>query len=138
RAEHGRLFSPAVCITILLFVVYTGVETTAGQWAYTLLVEGRGVDIGVAGLAVSVYWGMLAVGRVLAGLFGDRVTPVMQIRSGMLGMVAGAALVWADLSTWTTLSALGLIGLAAGPIFPAMIGVTPARFGSARASTIIG
>jgi fucose permease len=141
RAASGRrpgLVAPAIWLSVFLFLVYTGVETTAGQWAYTLLVEGRGVETRLAGLAVSAFWGALAVGRVLSGLFGDRVAPVNLIRGGMLGMLAGAALVWVDLTTWLTLMGLGLIGLAAGPVFPAMIGVTPARFGAGQAATIIG
>ncbi|MCC7370954.1 MAG: MFS transporter [Chloroflexi bacterium] len=132
------LAEPAVWLTIVLFVVYTGTETAAGQWAYTLLVEGRSASPQLAGMAVSGYWGALALGRVLAGLIGDRVAPVTMLRACMLGMLAGAALLWLNLAPWLSIAGLGLIGLAAAPVFPAMIGVTPARFGAAHATTLIG
>ena len=56
--------APAVWLSVLLFLLYTGVETAAGQWAYTLFVEGRGVATQAAGFAVSAYWAALARGPV--------------------------------------------------------------------------
>ena len=129
---------PSVWLSVFLFLIYTGTETTAGSWAYTLFVEGRASSPQLAGFAVSAFWGALAFGRVLAGLVGDRVAPVMLLRVCMLGMLAGAILLWADLASWLSFGGLGLIGLAAAPIFPAMIGVTPERFGAAHATRVIG
>jgi fucose permease len=129
---------PAVWLSVILFLIYTGVETTAGSWAYTLFVEGRAISPQMAGLAVSAFWGALALGRVLAGLIANDISPVTLLRFCMFGMLAGAVILWADLSPWLSFAGLGLIGLAAAPIFPAMIGVTPARFGAAQATTLIG
>ena len=129
---------PAVWLSVFLFLVYTGVETTAGTWAYTLFVEGRGVSPQAAGIAVSAYWGALALGRVLVGLIANRVSAVTILRLCMIGMVAGAILLWADLSPWLSFGGLGLMGLSAAPIFPSLIGVTPARFGAIHATTLIG
>jgi fucose permease len=129
---------PAVWLSILLFLVYTGVETAAGQWAYTLFVEGRAISPQAAGVAVSVYWGALAVGRLLAGLIADRVAPSSLTRWSMAGVLAGAVLIWLNLAPWVSVAGLGLMGLAAAPIFPALIGVTPHRFGAAEAATVIG
>ena len=75
RARSLRTWGPAVWLSVVLFLVYTGIETTAGQWAYTLFVEGRGITVQAASLAVSVYWGALALGRVLTGVIADRVSP---------------------------------------------------------------
>ena len=131
-------WSPAVWLSILLFLVYTGIETAAGQWAYTLFVEGRGFSAQAAGLSVSAYWGGLAIGRVLAGLVADRVAPAVLTRWSMVGMLVGAALVWLNAAAWLSFAGLVVMGLAAAPVFPSMIGVTPERFGAARAATIIG
>ena len=131
-------WTPAVWLSILLFLVYTGIETAAGQWAYTLFVEGRGIAAWAAGIGISAYWGALAVGRVLAGLVAERISPTTLTRASMLGMLVGAVAIWANLATWTSFAGLVLMGLAAAPVFPAMVAVTPARFGAAAAATIIG
>jgi fucose permease len=128
----------AIWLSIFLFLVYTGIETAAGQWAYTLFVEGRGISAQAASIGVSVYWGMLALGRVLSGLIADRVAPATLTRWSMAGMLAGAALIWLNLADWLSFVGLGLMGLAAASVFPSLIGVTPARFGTDRAATIIG
>lgn len=128
----------AVWLSVVLFLVYTGIETAAGQWAYTLFVEGRGISSQAAGIGISAYWGALAIGRVLAGLVADRIAPAALTRWSMVGMFVGAFLIWLHLATWLSFAGLVLMGLAAAPVFPSLIGVTPLRFGSASAATIIG
>jgi len=127
-----------VWLSVVLFLVYTGIETTAGQWTYTLFVEGRGISAQAAAFCVSAYWGALAVGRVLAGLVANRVAPALLTRWSMVGMLVGAALIWSNLATWLSFAGLVLMGLAAAPVFPSLIGVTPLRFGATQAATIIG
>jgi len=143
EGPHGRVegairWQPAVWLSVLLFLVYTGIETAAGGWAYTLFVEGRGVSTQAAGLAVSAYWGGLAVGRVLAGLVANRVSPTTLTRWSMVGMLIGAVLLWLNLAPWLSFAGLVLMGLAAASVFPSMITMTPLRFGARQASTIIG
>jgi fucose permease len=138
RARSLRTWGPAVWLSIVLFLVYTGIETAAGQWSYTLFVEGRGFTVQAASIAVSVYWGALALGRVLAGVIANRIAPATLTRWSMVGMLAGAALIWLNLGPWLSFGGLGLMGLSAAAVFPSLIGVTPARFGADRAATIIG
>jgi fucose permease len=138
QARSWRSFGPAVWLSVLLFLVYTGIETTGGQWAYSLFVEGRGVAAQVAGLAVSAYWGALALGRVLGGIVADRIAPATLTRWSMAGMLAGAVLVAVNLSIWLSFGGLVLVGLSAASVFPSLIGVTPQRFGAGAAPTIIG
>ena len=72
------------------------------------------------------------------GFLANRVGPVALLRLGLLGMLGGGALIWADLSDGSSLLGLALMGLAAAPIFPALIGVTPRRLGPEHAASIIG
>jgi fucose permease len=131
-------WSAAVWLSIALFLVYTGIETAAGQWAYTLFVEGRGITAQAAGIGVSAYWGALAAGRVLAGLVANRIAPATLTRWSMAGMLVGAIVIWLNLAAWLSFAGLVLMGLAAAPVFPSLIGVTPLRFGAGPAATIIG
>jgi fucose permease len=133
-----RSFGPAVWLSVLLFLVYTGIETTAGQWAYSLFVEGRGIPAQAAGLGISAYWGALAGGRLLAGVVANRIAPATLIRWSMAGMVAGAVLIALNLAAWLSFGGLILVGFSAASVFPSLIGVTPERFGAAWAPTIIG
>ena len=116
-----------------LFFAYTGLEVTAGGWAYSLLVEARGMEPRSAGLAVSAFWAALGVGRVVFGIVANRLDPTGLVRGCAAGMIAGALLVWLDAGGAPTVFGLGLIGFAAAPIYPALISATPARIGTAEA-----
>jgi fucose permease len=127
-----------VVLCVLLFFVYTGLETAVGGWAYTLFVEGRGVAPQTAGLWISAYWGSLAAGRVLAGIVANRLSTTTLVRIGAAGMLVGAVLIWLDLGELSNLAGVVLMGLSAAPIFPALIAATPERVGRERAPRVIG
>ena len=127
-----------IWLSLALFFVYTGLETAAGQWSYTLFTEARLAPPQLAGLAVSVYWGNLAGGRLLFGFFAHRVRPVALLRTAMLAMLGGAGLIWLNAGPALSFVGLGLIGLAAAPVFPALISNTPRRVGPSQAASVIG
>ena len=120
------------------FFTYTGAEVTAGGWAYSLLVEARGMDGAPASLAVSGFWAALAGGRVLFGVIANRLEAVSLVRACGAGIVAGALLVWLDAGTLATVAGLVTIGFAAAPIFPTLISSTPTRFGARGATDVVG
>jgi fucose permease len=127
-----------VVLSVLLFFVYTGVETAVGQWSYTLFVEGRALAPQAAGLWVSIYWGALAAGRVLSGIVANRLSATALVRIGAVGMLVGAILIWLDLGQLPNLVGLTLMGLSAAPVFPSLVAATPGRVGEERASRVIG
>ncbi len=127
-----------VVLSVLLFFLYTGIETAAGQWAYSLFVEGRAVAPQTASLWVSIFWGALAIGRVLSGIVANRLSAVFLVRAAALGLLVGAVLIWLDLSQVSSFVGLGLMGLAAATVFPTLIAATPERVGPKRASRVIG
>lgn len=129
---------PAVWTGVALFFVLTGVETTAGQWSYTLFIEGRGVVPSTAGLWVSVYWGSLTVGRIVFGFVVDRLGVVSSLRGCMLGVMLGSALIWWNMTDLLGFLGLALIGFALAPLFPLLVLYTPKRLGAAHASNAIG
>jgi len=116
-----------------LFFFYTGLEVTAGGWAYSLLVEARGMEAGPASLAVSGFWAALAGGRVLFGIVANRLDPVVLVRGCTAGMLLGAMLVWPDAGPIPTTLGLTMIGFAAAPVYPALISATPARIETTEA-----
>ncbi len=54
---------------MVLFFLYVGSEASLGTWAYTLLVESRGISPELAGLWAGSYWATFTVGRAMAGLY---------------------------------------------------------------------
>jgi fucose permease len=135
----GRLWRlPLVWLSIALFLVYTGLETAAGQWSYTLFTESRQTPPALAGLWVSLYWANLAFGRLLFGFVVNRTSPVGLLRGCMLAILLGTGLLWLNPSPLLSFAGLGLIGFAAAPIFPSLIAQTPRRLGREQAANLIG
>ena len=123
---------------LVVFALYSGVEVGTGQWAYTLLTEGRGVSTAAAGGAVTAFWAALTVSRLGLGAVGHRVS-VHRLLAGssVLVLVGAVALLWNPVD-WVGLGGLMVMGLALGPIFPLQTTLTPSRVGIAFTPTAIG
>lgn len=128
----------ATWLGMAVFFIYTGVEMVAGQWSYSVLTLSRGVSEGTAGIAVSLYWGSLMVGRVLFGIIADRVSLVPTLRVCMLGALLGGGLFWLNVGLTASLAGLMLIGFSVAPIFASLVAMTPARIGKTHADSAIG
>lgn len=124
--------------SIVLFFVYTGIETTAGQWSFTLFTEGRGVEAVNAGIWLSIYWAGLGVGRLLFGFVADRWGAARLLLVCMVAALISSLLI--ALAGWPLLSLLGLalMGASLAPIFPTLIAMTPQWLGRAHAANAIG
>jgi len=139
---RGLGLSPRGWGHVLAFFLYTGVEVTAGQWAFAVLSEARGLGAAAAGTWTGLYWTSLFAGRVLVGFVADRVGARRLVAWSALGVVAGPAL------CATPVAALGgvglggaglvVVGLAAAPIFPMMMTRTAERFEGIEARRLFG
>ncbi|MGB6422188.1 MAG: MFS transporter [Anaerolineales bacterium] len=127
-----------VWLGIAVFFFSTGVELSVGQWSFTLFTESRAVSVNRAGLWVSIFWGSLTFGRILFGFITERIGPTRLLRLGMVGMILGTLLLWLNPANLLGFSGLALIGFSIAPIFPVMIGLSPARFGQQNAANAIG
>jgi len=127
-----------VWLGIAVFFFSVGVEISVGQWSFTLFTEGRAVSVSRAGLWVSIFWGSLTFGRILFGFITERIGPTRLLRLGMGGMILGTLLLWWNPAILAGFSGLALIGFSIAPIFPVMIGLSPARFGQQNAANAIG
>ncbi|RPI31923.1 MAG: MFS transporter [Chloroflexota bacterium] len=125
-------------LSILLFFFYTGIELTLGYWAYTLLTEARGIAPAIAGLWAGSYWGTFTVGRVLAGLYANRVSSYNLLRGSMLAALLGVLLLWWNPSQAVSLLGVALTGFAIAPIFPGLVSGTSARVTPPHAANTIG
>jgi len=129
---------PGARLGALAYFVYTGVEVGFGVWAFTLFTEGRGIAPSTAGFWLSMYWGGLTVGRLLASVAGGRVPPSVLVRGCLVAVAAGSGLVWFDGVDAVGFAGLTLVGLACGPVFPTMMATTPARVPPGHAPHTVG
>ena len=123
---------------ILVFLFYAGVEASVGLWTYTLLVEGRGFTAAAAALIVSLFWGGLTCGRLLAAAVAGRLPAGRLLPLCLALVLTGTLLLLAGGSTLLCAAGVALAGTACGPIFPTLIATTPARVGSAHAGNAVG
>lgn len=124
-------------ILAVLFFLYTGIEIGTGQWAFTLLTEGRGMATAAAGTWVAVFWGGLTVGRLGFGIVGDRLSPHRVLSASVLVSLLGVAILWLDPAGHGTLG-LPFAGLGMAAVFPTLVSVTPSRIGRDRSTRSIG
>ena len=129
---------PRVWAHMAVFFLYTGLEASAGQWAYSLLTEARQIPPLVAGTWVGGYWASLTAGRLVCGAAAHRFTARGLLRAAMVSALFAAALVQADRGPASTLAGLAWLGFSLAPIFPMLIASTPARLGAEHASHAIG
>jgi fucose permease len=129
---------PQVWLSILLFFLYVGAETSLGTWTYTLLTESRGVDQALAGFFSGSYWFTFTVGRVLAGLIASKLGVNKLVKGGLAGAIVGSILLIWNPFVSANVIAVGIIGLSIAPIFPAMMSGTKTRVGDHYAANTIG
>jgi len=132
------LRQPRVWLSVLMFLLYTGVEVALCTWVYTLLTESRGVSPAAAGFWTGSYWAMFTLGRMLAGLYTRRISANALLRGSLIAALAGALLLWWNPVPVTNLIAVAVCGFAIAPVFPALVSGTSQRVGERFAANTIG
>jgi fucose permease len=123
------LRQPLVWLQIVIFFIMAGIEACAGAWTATIMLETFAASDAQAGLWAGLFWGAMAVGRlVLAPLSGD-LRPARLIQLGTIGLLIGALLMTGD-QRWLFQGGLLIFGLSMAPLFPTLMSLTPARLGS--------
>jgi fucose permease len=137
-SSWSTLRLPVVWLSIAVFFVYTGLEAAAGAWTYSLFTEARSVPTMTAGMWVSVYWGALMIGRLLAGVVVHVVSVQRLLRLCLFHLALGATLLWLNPTSTISFLGLALMGLACAPIFPSLIATTPERLGAVHTAPGVG
>jgi fucose permease len=125
-------------VSIWMFLLYTGAEFTLGNWTYTLFTEGRGVSPQLAGLWAGGFWATFTIGRVLAGLYANRIRLNTMMYGALVLALVGAILFW-----WNPIALVGvagvlIVGFAMAPVFPGLVSSTSQRVGQRHAGNTIG
>ena len=138
RQSIGQLLRlPGVPLILLTIFGYCAMESTAGLWASSYLVNARGVEAETAARFASLYFLGITLGRFLNGFIADRFGDKTMIRAG-LGLAAVSILI--ILLPWQLCPLIGLVtlGIGSAPIYPCIIHSTPQSFGRENSQAIIG
>jgi fucose permease len=129
RARGVSLRDPVLIACGVLLLVYVGSEMSAGFWSAVYLERSTGMDPARSAAATALFWSALTVGRVLATGAGMRVTAEHLMTASVWIACVGAALLWsAHGIAWLSVTALAILGLGFGPIYPTGVAVLTARF----------
>jgi fucose permease len=127
----------AVLGSLTFIAVETGIESGAGIWGYVFLIQGRGLTHAAAGVALSAYWAMMFLGRVVLGAVAGRVGPSRVLAAAVAGVSVGCALMTVPGPGLLAVAGLMVVGLAAAPIFPLFTLTTAQRVGASGTTVTV-
>lgn len=128
---------PAVWLQIGVFFVMCGIEASAGNWTATILAGKFDASQSTASLWGGIFWGAMAVGRIVLVPLSRDMNPARLIQIATWGLVAGSLLMTLD-RLWLYQTGLVIFGLAMAPLFPTLMSLTPLRFGTGVSVHTIG
>lgn len=135
----GALKIKGVKYVLLAFFCYCALESTAGLWASSYLVESRGVDAETAALFASLFYLGITFGRFVNGFVADRVGDKRLIRIGLATIIAGVVMIMIPVGADVpALCGLVVVGIGCAPVYPSVIHATPTNFGRENSQAIVG
>lgn len=123
---------------LLGFFCYCALESTAGLWGASYLVQAKGIAADIAAGWISVYYLGITIGRFLNGFITAKFSNPVLIRNGQLIIGIGAILLLFFNQPFINLVGLVFIGMGCAPIYPSMLHETPVRFGKNNSSKVMG
>lgn len=128
-----------VPLVITMLFGYCALESTAGIWASSYLVNHKGISAETAAKFASLFYIGITVGRFFSGLISEKIGDRNLIRIGLGIITTGLFLILLPLESGIP-ALIGLIitGIGCAPIYPSVIHATPSNFGKENSQSIIG
>lgn len=124
---------------LLIFFGYCALESTAGLWASSFLVQHHGVGADTAARFASLFYLGITFGRFISGFVAEKLGDKKLIRYGILIIIVGIVLIGLPIrSSMLALIGLIIVGLGCAPVYPSIIHATPYNFGKENSQAIIG
>ncbi len=123
---------------LMVFFASCSLEFTCGIWGSTFLIQARGLSADKAVLAMSFYYGGMAIGRFVSGLISVKLKPWRIIFAGLTIVLVALILLAIPLSAWLGIAAMFLVGFGIGPMSPNLAHLTPHNFGENNSQTVMG
>ena len=133
----GILKIRGVITSILSLAAYCSMEFLLGTWCATYGVNVFDLPPEEAAKWVSLYYGGIMAGRIVAGFISVKVSDKNLIRGGIVTSFIGILILALPIGK-ASLFGLLLIGFGFGPIFPSVLHSVPERFGATYSADITG
>lgn len=140
KADKGFLDilkTRGVITSIVSLGLYCSMEFLLGTWGATYIVNTLALSPDTAAMWVSLYYGGIMVGRVIAGFVSMKLNDNSLIRCGIVVAFIGIVILLLPIGS-ASLVGLLLIGCGFGPVFPSVLHSVPDRFGKAYSADITG
>lgn len=125
----AMLSRPLIWVVSGVMFLYVGAEVGIGAWLFLYLRMAGALGPMLASSGVSLYWLGLVCGRAFGGRLGHRIAlPQFTMIASALSAAALMLLIAAPAAGGLAATAVFLIGVGYGPVFPNMIAVGAARF----------
>lgn len=121
-------------IQVIIFMVYAAFEYAITFWTTSVMLEGRGLYIGVAGLYPAVYLGSMTAGRIVMGYASHRMSNTTMIRFGLALSIAGLGI----LTVSNNFIGMAMVGFGFGPVFPCLMHETGRRYSPEATTKLVG
>jgi fucose permease len=134
RQSGGRRVPVPLVLLMVAITSYVASESGVSSWLVRFL---DAAPIGVATLALSLFWAGLAIGRLVASRVAHRFAPMAVATA--CGLATGAAVLAAVVVPWigVSIALFAVAGVASGPIYP-MIVASAGSLYPARANAVSG
>ena len=134
RQARGRHVPLPLVLLMVAITSYVAAESGVSSWLVRFL---DAAPIGVATLALSLFWAGLAIGRLVASRVAHRFAPMAVATA--CGLATGAAVIGAVVVPWIAVSIalFAIAGVVSGPIYP-MIVASAGSLYPARANAVSG
>lgn len=126
-----------VLTSIASLGLYCSMEFLLGTWGATYAVNVFSLSPDEAAKWVSLYYGGIMLGRMIAGFISMKTSDKTLIRGGIITAFLGIIVLALPLGKMSMLG-LVLIGVGFGPVFPSVLHSVPERFGSTYSADITG
>ena len=141
EAGSGKLLDllkvKGVITSILSMGLYCGMEFSLGTWGASYAVNTFLIAPDEAAKWVSLYFGGIMLGRVIAGFASMKFSDKTLIRAGIITALLGIIVFALPLGKISLVGFL-LIGTGFGPIFPSILHSVPERFGTTYSAALTG
>jgi fucose permease len=125
-------------ISISIFFTYVHLETLFAVWISSFMFITKQVSLSTAALYTTTFYLSLTIGRMLSGIFSNRINSKKLITYGIrLILIATIAFSFNYTNTNIYFVITGLLGLATGPIYPNMMFLNKEKFSSENMSRYI-
>jgi fucose permease len=137
--KFSKLFRIAGVKEVLIaFFCYCSIETVAGLWGASYLVEERGISREIAAQWIALFYIGITAGRFVSGFITMKLNNRQMVRLGQIIIGCGVIVLALPLGNTTLLPGLFLIGLGCAPVYPSLLHETPKNFGEENSQAMMG